>query len=376
MTLYICGSDQSYYFHLVPIAVIDSFKSLIWTKRYYQTGDFELYISADKSLLPYLKKDNFITRDDDDSIMIIDGIRIATDAENGDFFIVTGSSAESVLKRRVFDKPFSISYSGALNQVIQRMLNYFTGDRSLFVLIAPYPRIDNYVIAQFTGVSLFDAIMSVLQPLGISFKLVMNSSINIMQIQLYQGGEVNVEFSPDFDNLINSNYITDYTNFANYAYIAGEGEGDQRRVLGMKNAATEPTGYSRREVYVDARDISSNGGEIPDNEYEEMLNHRGQEKFAEDYSLVESFDAEINPNNPFEYKTDYNLGDIVTITNEYGITSKPRIVEIIESWDETGYNVVPTFENLIESETKMLILRDSNGNILRDSTGKVLRVRE
>ena len=30
---------------------------------------------------------------------------------------------------------------------------------------------------------------------------------------------------------------------------------------------------------------------------------------------------------------------------EYGITAYPRIIEVIESEDETGYKVVPTFES-------------------------------
>ena len=66
-----------------PVAVIDSFKSLIWTKRYFACGDFELYIPADKSLLEYLQPDNFLVRDDDDSVMVIEKLLLQTDAESG-----------------------------------------------------------------------------------------------------------------------------------------------------------------------------------------------------------------------------------------------------------------------------------------------------
>ena len=40
---------------------------------------------------------------------------------------------------------------------------------------------------------------------------------------------------------------------------------------------------------------------------------------------------------------DYFLGDIVQVINEYGISATPRIIEIIESEDENGTSVVPTF---------------------------------
>ena len=372
MNINVCQPNQ--YLQPVPVAVIDAFKSLIWTKRYYSWGDFELYIPADESLLPYLQKDNFLTRDDDDSVMIIESVNIQTDAENGDFFIITGRSLESILLRRVFDKPCSVKTSRYINDAMNSMLDYFTGDRRLLVIVDQLKRISGTVTAQFTGATLFDAIISVLQPLGLSFKLSFGTSLNLITLSLYQGSEVDVVFSPEFDNLINSKYVSDYTNYANYAFVAGEGEGSQRTVVDVNASDTVPTGLNRREVYVDARDISSNDGEISSSEYTDMLTHRGLEKFAEEYSMTESFEAEINPQKPFRYKADYNLGDIVTVTNEYGVTSHPRIVEIIESWDDTGYTVVPTFDALdVSSKT---ILRDSEGFVLRDSTGAIITVKE
>ena len=34
----------------------------------------------------------------------------------------------------------------------------------------------------------------------------------------------------------------------------------------------------------------------------------------------------------------------MTTENQYGIKNNPRITEIIESWDENGYTVIPKFE--------------------------------
>ena len=36
----------------------------------------------------------------------------------------------------------------------------------------------------------------------------------------------------------------------------------------------------------------------------------------------------------------------MTVETSYGISTHPRIVEIIENWDETGYKLVPTFEEM------------------------------
>ncbi|MBQ1859448.1 MAG: hypothetical protein II140_06285, partial [Paludibacteraceae bacterium] len=61
------------------IAVMDNYRSLIWTKRYFTSGDFELYLCADKKLLDYLKIDNMLMRDNDDTVMIIEKIQITSD---------------------------------------------------------------------------------------------------------------------------------------------------------------------------------------------------------------------------------------------------------------------------------------------------------
>lgn len=52
-----------------------------------------------------------------------------------------------------------------------------------------------------------------------------------------------------------------------------------------------------------------------------------------------TFTADVVPDLTFKYKEDYFLGDLVTIENEYGISSVARITEVLESWDSTGYSL-------------------------------------
>lgn len=81
--------------------------------------------------------------------------------------------------------------------------------------------------------------------------------------------------------------------------------------------------------------------------YSAFLLNRGYEKLAE-YGATKSFGGTIEPNTTFEYKKDYFLGDIVNVTNEYGLTVDARIVEVIEVCDENGYSVEPTFKYMEE----------------------------
>lgn len=345
--------DSSY----TPVAVIDSYKSLIWTKRYYDCGDFELFIPADSSILPYIQPDYFLMRDDDDSVMIIEKLEVDTDAENGDFFIVSGRDLKSILGRRIFNRQFVLT-AQTVNAAVQSMVDFCTtvqGRPSETYRQIAGLTVDTTTVfsedikAQFTGQTLLNGIISLTQPKEIGTKMTISGSALILSF--YQGADNGVVFSPEFDNLANSKYIFDKTNLKNQAYIAGEGQGSERKWASviLTTFVGRPRGLALREVFVDARDVSSNNGDIDIYEYTDMLTSRGYDKLAE-CAVSKTYEAQLEPNAAYEYKRDYDLGDIVTVSNEYGITSKPRIVEIVECWDEKGYSVIPKFDGLNAEE--------------------------
>jgi hypothetical protein len=104
-------------------------------------------------------------------------------------------------------------------------------------------------------------------------------------------------------------------------------------------------GLSRRELFVDARDVSTNDGEIGASEYNAMLAERGNEKLAE-HIVTTAFSGQVEPAMNYKYKEDYFLGDIVQIETEYGVTAAQRITEMIECEDENGLSIIPTFEHI------------------------------
>ena len=77
--------------------------------------------------------------------------------------------------------------------------------------------------------------------------------------------------------------------------------------------------------------------------YHSYLLARGEEQLST-FGEVETFEGSIVSDVSFIYKTDYFLGDVVYVENEYGIGANVRITEVIESIDENGYSVEPTFE--------------------------------
>jgi hypothetical protein len=329
--------------------VLDIFKSLIWVKRYYTAGDFELYTPATAEITLMLVNCPYLSRDDDnDSVMIVENIKITTDVENGNFYTISGRSLESILARRIVSgatsHQFTIETDDAA-EVVYQLVKINIGESA-----AENRTVENFIVdetftypadikMQITGKNLADAISDICQTYGFGYRVTLNDD-NIV-FALYAGSITDVTFSAEFDNLINSDYEYNGENLKNVAYIAGEGEGTARKWTDINSSAY--SGLDRRELFVDARDISSNSGEISENDYYDMLATRGAEKLAEQ-QIVKAFSGNIEPRTTYQYKKDYNLGDIVTVDNGYGVTAAPRIIEIIECWDDTGYKVVPTFE--------------------------------
>lgn len=64
-----------------------------------------------------------------------------------------------------------------------------------------------------------------------------------------------------------------------------------------------------------------------------------------EHAQVQSFEGAVAPDITFKYKTDYDLGDIVTVQNSHGIRATARVSEAIETFDENGYELSINFDN-------------------------------
>lgn len=348
--------------NLDAISVVDIYESFIWTDRYYECGDFELYAPMSPEVLNVFKQDFYLQRRGTDRLMIIEKILIETDSEDGDHITVSGRSLESILDRRVIWGQTLIT--GYLQDAIEILLddciiNPSNVNRKIpnFVFKASTdPKITALKIdAQYTGDNLYDVIQQMCEEQGIGFKVTLNESKQFV-FELYAGVDRSydqeerpyVVFSPSFDNIISSNYLESKAELKNVALIGGEGEGSARKYAAVGNVI----GLERREMFVDARDISSDVGDgqtLTTEEYTAQLTQRGKEKLAEN-EAVTSFEGQMETSIMYKYGEDFFEGDVVQIQNEYGHENKVRVLEVVTSVDEEGTSVYPTFKTIEEGD--------------------------
>lgn len=338
------------------IFIVDSFESLIWTDRYQSAGDFEIYCFPSSDILDNARADYYLVNPESEHVMIIEGSEITTDAEEGNRLIITGRSLESILNRRILYN--QVTLSGNLQNEIKRVLeeNIISPEdesRKIqnFVFIeSEDPRITEIEIdTQYAqGQILYDMIAELCSTKKIGFKIVLTDDFKFA-FSLYKGQDRSYEqdvnpyviFSPNFENMINSDYIESKKDYKNVTLVAGEEVNEVRKTTMVGTV----TGLLRREVFTDARDASStkeDNSKISDEDYIKILEQRGHDKLK-DYPDLRSFEGEVEASKMFVYGTDFFLGDDVQVENEYGMSGTSLISEIVWAHDADGYSVYPTF---------------------------------
>ena len=140
-------------------------------------------------------------------------------------------------------------------------------------------------------------------------------------------------FARKLDRISERNYTESQIDYKNVAYVAGQGEGANREMITIGD---DITGFDRRELFIDARDIEEGGS----------LEDRGKLKLA-DYGLVKSFEAIVDPS---DYRNKWDLGDYVTVLDDKtGIREDRQILEVQETFEDGCYSVEPTMGEPLKS---------------------------
>lgn len=342
------------------VCVLDDYESFIWSDRYNAYGDMEIYAPVEAVFYQFIKDGYYVCCSESEHVMIVDEIEIDTDVESGNHLTVKGRSLESILERRIIWEQTVLD--GNFQNGIKKLLT----DSIISPAIAAR-KIPNFIFkestderitaltvqAQFTGDNLYDSIKALCEANNVGFKVTLNDSFQFV-FELYIGTDRSYEqttvpyviFSSRFDNIINSNYYESKKDMKNVALVGGEGEGSERRYTTVNGNGGDDTtsGLDRRELFVDARDISSKVDDktLTEEEYTAQLKERGADKLLE-VTSVANFEGEVDATQLYVYGRDFFIGDIVEVANEYGKEGRSRVSEVMYTNDTSGISIVPTF---------------------------------
>ncbi len=350
-------------------AVCDSFSSLLWDIEYYQCGRFEVYIAANPRNIAIFQTGRIIGRDvDKEHFGIIESVKIETDAENGDYLTVSGRFLICLLERRIIYPTCSFtsqkSYSDIVHAVVSQnaihddnrripglSLGSVSGDcwsRTTKLQVSYNNLIEwIYTICEKIGGT---ANIRLKKIIGEQYEMVLDLSEGTDR-SIMQSENPHIIFSDGYTNLLSFTYSSDISAQRNFAYILGKGEGTERKRTTFFDG-DEPSFLERYEVYVDAKDMADEHQEngetkpISEEEYIELLKERGKENIILPMTASESQIAVQSTQ--FRYNADYFVGDYVTVEHRrFGLRQdKIQIIGMIESFDQNGRNLTPTFKEV------------------------------
>ena len=324
MELYILDTNRTL------TGIVEHFEYLRWTRRYAACGSFELKAIATPENVALLRVGNYLWKNDDEECGIIESLEMSmTDRET---ITVSGRFTTSILARRILwgTEVLSGDAGGNVANLLSRHLRA-PSDSARQISYIDYTDRTPYMAIQMQASykNLLDVLFEICEIHDAGLRMTYNPSTKRFAVDFYKAGAVQAVFSQEFENLNEQIYAEDYTDTANTALIAGEGEGSARMLVSIVGAS----GEARREIFVDAKDLRME--DFPSN-YSSALTFRGQTKLTE-LTPIRSFDAAVNPHGNLRYKVDYDLGQTVTvISKKWGVTLNARITEIEESYDVSG----------------------------------------
>lgn len=345
------------------LGIVEEINDIEWIRDYYRGGDFTLNAKVNEMNISLLKKDRIVIKDMDfTEPMIIEYRQLQENDDGDEDLMVTGQS----LSTRILNSRISIGRQiekGTADKVMENLLltqsNYSKDANRHF----PNLIVDRLVKPEFTEKiehntmykTLYEDFEEICMANQCGHKVSYRYEAKQFYFKVYKGLDVSdsVLFSIDFDNLKDQTYIDSNDNYKNVAIVAGQGEELDRDLVIVNDE--DYSGFDRREVFIDARDIEQDTKKVTDSEGQEddvpikngveavkLLTTRGHEKLSE-LVPVNSFDAKLIENN-YKYKEDFDLGYLVTVRNRnWDVEFKQRITRIVESYSEYGRDISVTF---------------------------------
>lgn len=309
---------------------ISESKELIIERNYTKISKLVLRVASSQEMLELLQHDNILTTKTNTTYgYIIENFLYTDEAETE--IEVHAYSLNWMLSWRTIER--QQRYNGNLEDVVKAFVNSncinpVNPNRIIPNLeVAPNTGINIITESTKTGTTVIDHAFELCNANEVSIDVLINHETKKFEVVTWQGMDrstlqdtnPHVIFSKEFDNIINQKYVNSRTNYKTTAVVAGEGEGVNRQVAVINDNLS---GFSRREAYIDARDIQSTYTDDNDNDiiltpsqYAGLLTKRGNEQLS-NFEIIETFESEVDMYSQFIYGTDYGLGDKVSVRND------------------------------------------------------------
>ena len=318
------------------VAVIDDYNEISFSRNFYEAGEFTVTINRNIPNAEKFEIGLFVQFGNDKyDIGEINSITnpIASEGKGSQNITISGYDLRYLFKRRVIKNrnangKWEMTAKGEI--VMRSLIADQCGENIEAKRRLPIenviPNSADAIGKQFSisesFTNLYDVLTTIATQSEIGWRIKFENGT--MTLECYPGNDLSdsVFFSTEFDSLQDGEFNETTNSFSNAIYIGGKGQGDERDIYEGEDGS--PAGLDRFESWDDQSSLTD------ESEYENEAT-----SMLAQYGDIVTVSGTALAKNPYVYKENYNVGDIIKISFS-GKSANTRVLSVTEHWSGRG----------------------------------------
>ncbi len=347
--------------------IINGLKSKMWIERFFQEGEFTLVAPLGSGVAIDLPPGTYISHVDTKQIMVVENQDLKVERNKEPDVVITGRSLEVLYEGRVVgatragptpsggaNRDYTVANGTPWNQLKTLIYNHTQGLANVndeLPWIQPTVAITDVVPVitdkTYKVGSLYAQIREALDAYGMGVRSIRPGPwtpgtipAGSTEINIYgMTDNTQTGFAYDLGEVDRAEYLWSNKNLKNTAIVIGKWV--------IQRVDVGPIKEARRMIFVDGTSIDDSYTVTPTGatltQIQAEMTKRGQEAIDSHNELVLSKAEASERVTRLRYRYDYELGDIVTVTGDFGTEAHRLVSEYVEIEDEKGISGQPTF---------------------------------
>lgn len=337
-----------YDINLNPLGIVEAMTSLLWTRKFREPGELAVEVPATAESARLLQIGNIVMQPGSDEAMYIDYMSITRTGEDMDVVQAVGHTILSWLRWRLIVSDISDNDHTAA-WLIDRLMdknavNPGKAARKLpltvtFGTLSEQPELA-YQAGKYS--TLLDCIQELLALSGMGVICHTDVIAKTHTLEFVEstskiaGTDGQCVFSTDWGSL--GEHVYTHSEETHFSTVYVEGGND---IVEIENDSL--SGIERKEAYLSATDVALSWTDFDGVQHTQTearvrakIKKRAQQALARDFLPELTFEGDaLTQSSALQYRTDYDIGDIVTCMDErWGVSIDVVISEIAEEYTD------------------------------------------
>lgn len=309
-------------FNLISMAI--PYDNMQWNRRYYEAGDFAMQIPIEV----FDRSWAYIGTKDRPELGMVQRIETMDD----DLILVSGFFCEKMLDDRVC-YPRYFGDASSTEQAARIIFEKYKAGLPITLAEPNNPMLGDRTQSDFSDDQLGAKLYSILESRECTYNIVYDFEANALLMKVWKGADRTQSqssnafqtFSIEYGNIISRSYVSDDSDYKNYAIIPAN-EDDDPAFSYVTYILDWTNGGPRKEIVFDMRDVHPEDGQSS-SDFAKSVLQEAAERLLE-YAKVEDINVDVVESG---YLTDFDIGDKCDVVlSDIGIEVETRIVEVNE----------------------------------------------